>query len=305
MQKKSSKKAPTVLDTKQIQYFDTRYYKVSYREKDELKTKYLPSVTEILNAYPKPFLAKWRGSVGNDKADEVIAEALSLGSFVHYGAEQLLKGGIVVYNPPINSPFTENEIKALQKKHETVLQCHTQEQYVQLYRVWQFLEAVQLKPFCIEHTVFSLKHEYAGTLDLLAWVEEGSYNVAGSTPLNLEAGYYVLDYKTGKSMSYTYYLQLAAYYKAVLEHDADKYAPLRGGLIVHTNNSQVKRGIDGLKTTLVTAEEMNNYFEAFLKVYEVYKLENPVPSPLEFDMPAYLQLNYSTAAKQQSKKRKK
>lgn len=277
-----------ISDVKQIQYFDTRYYKVQFEHKKQLVEAFFPSVTEILNAYPKPFLAHWRGEVGNDRADQIVADALKLGSFIHYGAETLAKGGAVLFHPLQGSLYNEDDLNKLQKEHGELVLCRHQEEYVQLYRIWQFFNAVSPTKIDTEQTVYSVKHQYAGTLDLLLWIEEGDYAIAGSKPVHLETGYYVGDYKTGKGVSFTYLLQLAAYMEAAMEGSDELRKHLKGGLIIHPNNNQTKNGIEGLKTTIVSRADQPEYFQGFMKTYEVYKLEKPVPTPKEFSMPSVL-----------------
>jgi len=63
-------------------------------------------------------------------------------------------------------------------------------------------KSVHLKPLAIEQVVFSMRHEYAGTLDLLAEID--------GTPT-------VIDFKTGKSIYAESHLQNVAYRVALAE----------------------------------------------------------------------------------------
>lgn len=54
----------------------------------------LPSVTTILSATSNDDgLAKWRAFVGDAKADEIVLEACTIGTFMHENLEQRLIGG--------------------------------------------------------------------------------------------------------------------------------------------------------------------------------------------------------------------
>lgn len=279
-----------ISDVKQIQYFDSRYYKIQYGKGKQQKEMYLPSVTEILQAYPKPFLAKWRGEIGNERADQIVMEALKFGSFVHYGAEVLARGGIIIYNPLERETYSEKEIAALVKKYGEICICRHQQEYVQLHRIWQFFNEIKPTRLQTEQTVYSIKNQFAGTLDLLMWVEGGSYGIAGAKPVTLETGYYVGDYKTGKAGgdTFTYNMQIAAYMEAVMEGSPEVRKHLKGGIVIHPANTQIKAGIAGLKATVIDRVKQVELFNAFLKTQAVYLLEHPVPKPTDYMMPAEL-----------------
>jgi len=297
-----------IKDIKRVEYFDTRYYKILYEEKlgkeKKLVEEHLVSVTEILGAYPKDFLERWRGDVGNERADQIVRDALNLGSIIHYGAEVLAKGGTVVYNSYAHPVYSTAQIAELEKKYKEICIVRFQKEYLQLYRIWQWFQTVNPTNIQTEQTVFSLENKYAGTCDLLCYIKEGAYDIAGSTPLNLQEGYYVCDYKTGKGVSITYLMQLAAYIKAIEE--ADKQINIVGGLIIHPANEQITKGIAGLKTTAIDREEIEKHFKNFMNVYSVYKIEHPAPSPKEFSMPSLLTLQLAPTKKGKSNgKRKK
>jgi hypothetical protein len=292
-----------IADVRRVEYFDTRYYKVMYKQKGTEYVEHLTSVTEILGgAFPKDFLQRWRGDVGNERADQIIMEALKLGSFVHYGAEVISRKGAVVYNPYQNPIYTPDEIDAMEKKYGEVCVCRFQKEWIQLYRIWQFFDLVKPTQIQTEQTVYSLRHKYAGTLDMIAHIEGGEYAIAGSNPVQLETGLYIFDYKTGKGVDHSYKLQLSAYLEAIKEGIPDILPELKGGLILHTNNEQVKNGIEGFKAHVVTIKEQKEYFQQFLKVYDVYKIVNPIPSPKEFEMPTVL--SYVPKSNKQNKKKK-
>ena len=283
-------KAFNIKEVKRVEYFDSRYYKILYEQKKPKKLieEYLPSVTEILNAYPKDFLARWRGEVGNERADQIVRDALNLGSIVHFGAEVLARGGVVIYNPIANPIYKTTAIAKLEKKYKEVCVVRFPKEYIQLYRIWQLFKILKPTGVQSEQTVFSITHKYAGTTDLLCKIKEGEYMIAGATPLFLEGGIYVCDYKTGKYNSITYEMQLAAYIKAIQE--SKPKLDIKGGLLIQPNSEKIKLGVPGLKVTLLGMTQVERRFIHFMNTYEVYKIEKPAPTPKEFSFPSLISL---------------
>lgn len=273
-----------------VDYFDNRYYRVAHDESGQVVESHFPSVTSILGAYPKDFLAQWRGDVGNQRADQILAEATKMGSFVHYAAEVLCRNGMVVYNPTFEENYTREELDALEAQHNELLIVRFQKEWVQIRRIYMLLQMLNSPYIETEQTVYSVKHKFAGTLDLLMEIPEGSYQINGAKPLKLEHGLYLGDWKTGKSQSSTHLMQLAAYMYAIIEMTPELGEYIQGCMVFYTN-SRTKTGIEGLSTKFIDRAECKMYFEQFLKVYEVYKIDNPIPKPTEFTMSSALSLN--------------
>jgi hypothetical protein len=290
-----ARNASNIKDVKRIDYFDTRYYKILYEVTEKVGKKlskklmeqFFPSVTEILGAYPKDFLARWRGDVGNERADQIVADSQRLGSFIHNAAEVLAKKGALIYNPYGKEIYSDKQISELKKKYkDNVAIVRFQQEFVQLYRIWQWFNEVKPTEIETEQTVYSIKHKYAGTLDLLMYIDEGEYKIAGSKPIYLQSGFYVGDYKTGKYSSETHLMQSAAYIQAIKESLPD--LNIIGSLIIQPNNEKITTGIEGLKTTFSPMSEQRKMFEHFLSVYAVYKIKKPIPDPKAFTMPSIL-----------------
>lgn len=306
-----------IIGVSRIDYFDDRYYNVCYKEQFKLKKQkryrtleaHFPSVTSVLGVYPKDFLPQWRGDVGNARADQILAEANKMGSFIHFAAEVLCRKGVVVYNPLYNEQYTKKQLDALERKHKEIVVVRFQKEWIQIRRVYMLLQELKFEITGhhteTEQTVFSVKHKYAGTLDLLCEIGEGTYNINGAKPLHLDYGLYLGDWKSGKAISETYFMQQAAYLEAVIEMtpELDKY--IKGCLIFHTN-AKTKAGIEGLATRFIDRKQCKEYFRQFLAVYEVYKISNPIPDPKEFDMSTMFYLNSPaiTRAKKRSRGKK-
>ena len=58
-----------------------------------------PSVNEVTDLIPKPWLKEWRKKVGEDVADNIRDTAAKFGSAVHYSLESYLKGNVAGINP--------------------------------------------------------------------------------------------------------------------------------------------------------------------------------------------------------------
>jgi hypothetical protein len=187
----------------------------------EVNGQLLPSVTHILSAIHKPALVPWAANqeralvldaattlhrelatapvpslvsaawyrqtllarLGPTKAHQrQLAAAGDIGTQAHKAIEWLMRTAIGANagpEPRISAPALIA---------------------VQAFQVWA--ASVQLKPVLVERTVYSLRHQYAGTLDLLARVHGVLTQV---------------DFKTGKAIYGESHLQAAAYSAALEE----------------------------------------------------------------------------------------
>lgn len=90
-----------------VSWYDDRFYKITTREQPEGLTcfeapnglfhVYLPSTTTKHGIINKPFLAKWRGDIGNELADKKMHESQDRGTRIHYALEVLFNGGTVEF----------------------------------------------------------------------------------------------------------------------------------------------------------------------------------------------------------------
>lgn len=291
---------------KRISYYDDRYYKIDITpppkkakgKKGKKKKKiakiisrifqFLPSVTTILDIVNKPYLNNWKATVGLKESSRISSEALKRGSNVHAGSEVLANEGLCLFRGE-EQYINYDEVARLERQFGQVYVVTDQVVYLQINRVYQFMQTLGLIIHEVEKTVYSLIHGYAGTLDLVAEVpKEGDYPIGGSKPVHLKAGKYIMDYKTGKSADSPDYLrQLSAYYIAYMELNPDE--ELEGAILVHTN-SRTKTGIVGLNCIVLDIDTLESLFEEFLTIKAVYMLENPTPAYKELDFPEFLTL---------------
>jgi len=269
---------------KTISYFDDRFYKV---EVDGFE-QYYPSVTTILGITHKPWLAQWRGQVGNWEADRVTEEALHKGSVIHSAIEIILAGGKVIFNPAKSPVYTQEELEVMTQEFKCPWMVLTdQQQHLEVWRLLKWVKTVRPKVIYSEHKVASAKHQYAGTIDGVFDIEEGSYSISGSKALTIPAGRYIVDYKTGKNFDDDYYLQASAYMKALEEGSGEN--EIAGALIIHTNDNKIKGGIEGLKTYLRNREELETDFQDFLACKKLFDRKSTV-KPKIIDLPGILSL---------------
>lgn len=154
----------------------------THYEVDGLK---LPRVSAIVGVLAKPGLERWRGNVGNEKADQISREARDFGTRFHAAVE--------LANKTLPGDLLE-EFAADVFPHVTA------------YADW-FLGNVARVVAC-ERRVVSRQHGFAGTADCVVELQDGDLAT--------------LDYKTGKTnrvhlIEPGYRLQLAAYRLALAE----------------------------------------------------------------------------------------
>lgn len=265
-----------------IEWIGDRFYKVL---KDDGDIHYYPSVTTCLDIINKPFLQEWRGRIGNDEADAYLKAQAERGSKIHSGFETLLNNGIVLYNPKLVPNFNSGEIDNYKQQHGNIFVTESSEEMYVISKLKKFLEVVKPKVLLTEKTVYSHDLECAGTLDGLVEIQKGLYYVNGRMPVELESGVYLIDLKTGNSISEEYYLQVAAYAHCVVEMGLAPY--VEGALIIHTN-SKNKNGIEGLGTKVRSHREMLRDLEVFRTVVELWNWKNWNEKPKIFEVPAMI-----------------
>lgn len=136
-----------------------------------------PSVTEIIALLNKPFLAIWRGKIGNAEADRIARASAAVGTEVHELIEKTLGKGLD------KAPSTT--------KVESI------------YRAW--LDWWQSQSYLVkelEIKVYSKKKKFHGSFDAVL--------MFGDTPI-------LVDWKITKSADHFRYLQLAGYAYAYYE----------------------------------------------------------------------------------------
>lgn len=267
-----------------VEWFNDHWYKVTV----DGTTHYLPSVTTKLGIVDKPFLAQWRGDIGNREADLRMYEAAERGKRIHWAYEMALKGGAVVYDPWKNPVFTEQGIADLKAEHNGLVSIlRTQDEMWQVYKLQKQFNALKPSVIGVEQKVFDIENKDAGTIDNILWIEEGDYLIAGARPIHLAAGIYINDLKTGKFVGENTWLQLAAYAFMYEQMHGMKVA---GALITHTS-ANIKGGIQGLKTLVRDRETlMTKDYPDYRHASALWEREHADDQPETFEFPALIQL---------------
>ena len=273
-------KAPEI---KQIQWFDSRFYRIDFGNN---KIAYYPSVTTKLNAEAKPFLARWRGDIGNREADIRMRESADRGSRIHYGWYLMTTKGAVIYNPFQNPNYNKEQIKEIEIKANGILILENQDEMYDIYKLQEWHKIVQPKIEASELIVYSEKNKEAGQLDSLMYIKEGKYKINGATEVHIPEGLYVVDLKTGKAMPDSAFMQISSYAACYMEMTGVKIA---GGIVIHTG-SKTKTGIEGLSTFVKTIDQLKEDFQKYRAVAKVYELNFADKQPKIFTFPSIIKL---------------
>ncbi len=247
------------------QWQDSHFYKVN--------GEFYPSVTTILSVIRMQFLEDWRGRVGNDEAQMVLKRTSEDGSAAHnIFSRMVTEGRRAVYGldpDPLRDVTVPNQFV-----------------HLAVHKLTQFWEMVKPRLLHSEVKIFSPRYSYAGTVDLIIQIEPGAYQIAGSKEVWLPGGIWVADIKTGKNISETAGLQIAAYAKAIEETMG---IDVVGTMILHTQ-AQTKSGIEGFTVKIWDRHEIEEQFEIFQAAQRIYDWKKPY-KPKELEIPRVISLN--------------
>jgi hypothetical protein len=220
-------------NTKQITFTDNRFYTTE-------SNKFVPSVTTVLQAYPKDaHFYSWIKQVGED-ADTIRDEAGRRGSIVHSLTERYDAGEEVnLLDNGGNINFKMSE-------------------WTMFERYVEYRQQVQQEIMFSEINFISEALGYAGTVDRIV-------NINGKT--------YLIDIKTSNSIYDYYWLQLAAYNELIKEayqskHVIDHVAVL--WLNAKTRTAGKNGAIQGPGWQLIVREDSER--ENDLKLFNATKL---------------------------------
>jgi len=287
---------------KLIEYFNEHWYKL---ELESGEVVYYPSTTTKLSVTAKPFLAHWRGDIGNREADLRMQEAADRGSRLHHAWSVLCQGGAVIYQNPKRPAYSWEEIESLRVEYLDLLAIlQNQEEQVQIWKLSRWLEALKPTRIISEQIVYSHANQRAGTCDNFLAVEEGEYPINGKAPLKLEKGLYIADLKTGKVVDDDAFLQTSDYAHMLVEMAYSgvdwasalikEFGEPKGSLIIHTS-AQTRSGISGLATLLRTKDEMAQDYEDMQYVAKIWDRKNKDAKPTIFEFPSLITMKKEPA----------
>ena len=227
------------INNKQLTFFDARFYITE-------DGSYVPSVTHILECYPKgAAYYNWLKENGKD-ADEIRDEAGRRGSVVHKLTEFYDAGYEVnLVNPQGQIEYKLNEWAMF-------------ERYVDFRNRFQFVTDA------IELNIISKKLGYAGTIDRV---------------IDMNGEKILLDIKTSNAIYPSYWLQLAAYRALLFNRGihVDKVAIL--WLNAKTRTEGKKGDIQGIGWQLLTREDSSKDLELFNATHNLWAAENATSKP--------------------------
>jgi len=227
------------IQNKQLTFLDSRFYQTKDGD-------YVPSVTTILECYPKgAAYYNWLKENGKD-ADEIRDEAGRRGSVVHKLTEDYDQGKEVnLINASGSIDYKLNE-------------------WAMFERYVEFRRRFDLKIEAIELNIISDKLGFAGTIDRVCY-------------LNGEK--YLIDIKTSNAIYPSYWLQLAAYRALLLEIgvEIDKVGIL--WLNAKTRTEGKKDDVQGVGWQLVSKSLSADDFALFLATKNLWQAENSTSKP--------------------------
>jgi hypothetical protein len=238
-------------DNKQVNILDQRFYKRN--------DKYYPSVSTILQFYPKgKHFEDWLKSNGYN-SDIIAAKAAGEGTQVHNAAEKFLNGEEIVWieeNGHVN---------------------YNLDVWKMILKFTEFWNHEKPELVAAEYHLFSDQYEYAGTADLI---------------VRLRGKLWLLDIKTSNSLHTSYDLQLSAYAKAWNETHDEPITDIGIIWLKASTRGEDKKGekIQGAGWQLKIIDNIEKNFEMFTKIYDIYKLENPDSAPYSQLLPTSVKL---------------
>lgn len=242
------------LNIDSVTFPDGRFY-----SEDDWKT-WQPSVTSILEVYPKGFgFQQWLKDVGNN-ASEIADRAAAVGSKIHSLTEDLNNGKEVVYDHSFDLI-----------------------EWQMLCKFVDFWTNVQPELIANELTMISSDLGFAGTLDRV---------------LKINGLNYLVDIKTSNYLHDTHELQLSAYAKLWNElHpelQIDKTAILWLKASTRTEKIDHEKEIyQGKGWQLKIFDDYEGAFKDFQHVQAIWKRCNPNPQPMNLVYPMTLKIDTS------------
>lgn len=240
----------------QITLFDDRFYTKNGKD-------YFPSVTTVLDVYPKGFgFQQWLKDVGNN-AQQIMERAGEFGTNVHDATEKLNNG-------------LELELFDLLGK-----ELYSLEEWESILRYKKFWTEVKPKLIANEISLCSPTLGFGGTIDRV---------------VDINGKIWLIDIKTSNAMRKTYEMQLAAYVK--LWEEASPKQPIHGVAVVWLKSNTRTEKIDfekdvyqGKGWQFVTFDKHHNdSYRLFEHTHAIWKEDNPTFIPANKVLPMKIKL---------------
>ena len=231
---------------------------------------YLPSVTWILEKYPKDeFFYKWLANQpGEDAAQRLKERGGDRGTKVHHAIEKLILGKKIERDDRYFSELTETEER---------LKTDEWRALVAFADWWKKHRPAVIS---IEKTVYSLRQGYAGTVDFIGVIQE-TCGERNCPCVDMKGKIALIDWKTGKAVYPAYKAQVAAYVQANEERKGPK-VECAAVLLLGTKHKN--------KYLFEQASNLDDSFAAFSAVKVLFDGVPHVTEPEIDEVPASLQL---------------
>jgi len=243
-------------DNKQITFLDERFY---FNKKSG---KYHPSVTTILDVYPKGYgYIRWLKDLGSN-ADEVLKRAQEQGSNIHDAIDQLNKG---------------EKLEWVTKEKEN----YTLVEWLMILKYADFFKTFKPKVIASEISMVSDELEIGGTLDLVCKINIDDYKDV-----------WYMDYKSGRSIWKTNKIQGATYKE--LWNSQRKEQITRVGCMhlraLTRGPDKTGKKIQGEGWKIDEAENTEKLYKLFEHSHAIWKEENPYAKPKNVVYPDEIKL---------------
>jgi hypothetical protein len=207
---------------------------------------------EWRSSEPGAFVDVLTASLGSPAHQVLLAEAGDIGSAVHSRIEWSLRrelGQHVETRPPL----------------ERIEAMHG----YRVFKTWR--KSVELKPIHIEDRVYSLRHGYAGTMDLYC---EMTLPGVGRVPV-------LLDWKTSKRIYGEAALQNAAYLEALVEMGHAKHPSYGVILRIPKDTEQAE-----CEMRVLGPETQEARFRVFMAAFEIWRWQQEQDKRVALPEPA-------------------
>ena len=243
---------------KQINFADERFYMID-------EERFVPSVTHILDVYPKGFgFMQWLKDLGNN-ADEVVRRAAEQGSRIHNVIDMYLRGEIISW------------------ANESGNAMYSTEEWLMVAKFVEFWTTFKPTLIATEESLMSEKLGYGGTIDIVCKIGDKIW---------------LIDTKTGNAIHKSHELQVAAY--AMMWNEMYPEQKIDNTAIMHLKAmtrgaDKAGKNIQGKGWQLKTFERnYNDAFIIFKHVQALWKEENPISKPKNLIYPDSFQLSNIT-----------
>lgn len=244
----------------QVTIADERWYLKSVEDEKTSIPQYkaVPSVTWIAGKYPKGIgFYKWLAEKSWDEAEALKQAAGGKGSKIHSAVADILAG----YEVRIDSQYLNTNTNQMEEL--TLEECEA----ILSFKRW--FDENKPESIVWEYTVFSDKHNYAGTIDYICKIGEE---------------YWIVDFKTGQYVWPEYELQISAYRQALIDgfHDIPKLEGIKDFKI-----AVLQIGYQKNKAKFKW-NELEDKFPLFLSAQTIWANEHAGENPTKREYPIVL-----------------